>query len=238
MAAMPAPTPDNASLISVCIVEDDRDLRQLMVMALTDFGFQARGCACARDFYRDWVRQPCNIVLLDINLPDEDGFSIMEHLRAHSEAGIIMLTARSGLDDRVRALTGGADVYLAKPVQLEELAANIVSLSRRLNAKKETSDRPSGWQLSEDGWFLLPPSGQRVALTTSERTVMQLLMDEAGRTVTREALAAALGHEEPEYPLSNRLDMLLSRLRRKVVDETRQRLPLKAVRGVGFSFLR
>lgn len=230
--------------IALALVEDDEDLREEIVEALVDHGFDVRGFPASRELYLGLMQRPCDIAILDIGLPGEDGFSIMEHLRAATQAGIIMLTARGQTGDRVRALRGGADIYLVKPVDIEELAANIVSLARRLNKVPDKAPAPveqpgektgtAFWRLSSDSWVLLSPGGGKVQLSTSERTVLEALMHQAGATVSRETLVTALGHH-PDDVFSNRLDMLISRLRRKVQQATGEPLPLRSVRGAGFS---
>jgi two-component system, OmpR family, response regulator PhoP len=228
---------NNLTHITIFIVEDDEDLRQVMTVALTDYGFEVRGFPGSREFYRELVNQPCDIVLLDINLPGEDGFSIMEHLRVGSDVGIIMLTARDGQEDRVKALTRGADIYLTKPAQLEELVANIVSLSRRLHSKNGVvPGNDGGWRFSLDGWSLLSPDGKYLLLTASERVVLEVLLRRRNEVVSRDELIDALGHKN-DYFLDNRLDMLVSRLRRKIQHSTGTRFPLRTIRGTGFSFL-
>ncbi|WP_168734391.1 response regulator transcription factor [Pseudothauera nasutitermitis] len=223
--------------IEVCIVEDDEDLREEISLALRRMGFGVRALAGSRDLYLALLQAPCDVLVLDLNLPGEDGFTIIERLRGLLSAGILVLTARSGTDDLVRCLTSGADAYLVKPVDFRELAANIVSLSRRVR-EAHPSSAPAmptvlTWQLAGDGWSLVGPQGRRVALTASERILLQLLFEQANTAVRRDVIISALGHQ-PDYYLDHRLDMLVSRLRRKVQEAVGTPLPLKAVRGVGF----
>lgn len=229
--------PDHRS-IAIVLVEDDADLREEIAEVLAERGFDVRSFPGSRELYRALMLRPCDIAILDIGLPGEDGLSIMEHLRLSTHAGIIMLTARGQTEDRVRALRGGADIYLVKPVDLEELVANIISLARRLSAAPATAGKnePPAWRLSAGGWVLLAPGGGMVPLSASERTLLQALMHQAGETVTRETLVDAFGRQADDV-FSNRLDMLISRLRRKVLSTTSEALPLYAVRGVGFSIV-
>jgi len=154
--------------------------------------------------------------------------------------GIIMLTARAQTEDRVRALLGGADVYMVKPVDLRELLAVIGSLARRLSASEslpanalETMASP--WALSADGWTLFDPDGASLPLTAQERAFLQRLWQQAGEAVSREELAVAMGGDPYEYDF-HRLDTLVSRLRRKAAD-LGLTLPLRAVRGMGYLFI-
>lgn len=221
--------------ISVCIVEDDQDLREEVVQSLAEYGFDVRGFPGSRELYLGLLRRPCDVAILDVGLPGEDGFSIMEHLRATAVMGIIMLTARGQISDRVRALMGGADVYLVKPVDMAELVANVVSLGRRVRRiENQGQDTRDGWQISTDGWLLTSPSGTAVTLSSSERALLNILAQRPGTTIPRETLIKALGYH-PDDVLSNRLDMLVSRLRRKISQTTGEKLPLHAVRGIGFS---
>jgi two-component system, OmpR family, response regulator PhoP len=230
-------TNDSEHIISISIVEDDEDLRRILAAALGDFGFDVRDYPGSREFYRDLWNKPCSIAILDINLPGEDGFSILEHLRASSDIGVIMLTARNQKQDRLQALTQGADVYLTKPVDLDELVANIANLSRRICCPTVSPRIPTNsWKLSADRWSLFAPNGKIAALTASERAILGELLDHMDEAVTRDALVEALGHAS-DYLLPNRLDMLISRLRRNVLALTGCQLPLRTIRGIGFSLL-
>lgn len=229
------PDPIGNHDIAVCIVEDDTDLREEVVQTLLEHGFDVRGFPGSRELYFGLLQQPCDVAILDIGLPGEDGFSIMEKLRTTASIGIIMFTARGQMTDRVRALMGGADAYLAKPVDMVELVATIVSLARRLRAAESAAqERDGGWKISDDGWILSSPSGMSVSLSGTERAFFQVLARHIGTTVSREELIKALGHHADEV-LSNRLDMLVSRLRRKVAQATSEKLPLHSVRGIGFA---
>jgi two-component system, OmpR family, response regulator PhoP len=221
--------------IAVCIVEDDCDLREEVVQTLLEYGFDVRGFPGSRELYFGLLQQPCDVAILDVGLPGEDGFSVMENLRTTASIGIIMFTARGQMTDRVRALMGGADAYLVKPVDMVELVATIVSLARRLHAAKSAAhERGGGWCLSDDGWLLSSPAGGSISLSGAERSFLQVLAQHVGITVSREELIRALGHHADEV-LSNRLDMLVSRLRRKVAGATSEKLPLHSVRGIGFA---
>lgn len=232
--------PDIGAGIEVCVVEDDADLREELVAGLGDFGFAVRGFGDAISLYRGLLQMPCDVMVVDIGLPHEDGFAVAASLRAISNVGIVFLTGRSAVEDRIRGLMDGGDAYVVKPVDLHELVAILLSVRRRMVAMQPamatTLERPAtgqGWTLQSGGWALLAPNGVSVTLTTSERALMQSLFDQADEVVSREALVVALGHRS-DYYLNHRLNMLVSRLRRKVQDETGCVLPLRAVRGRGF----
>ncbi|MDX9767495.1 MAG: response regulator transcription factor [Ectothiorhodospiraceae bacterium] len=225
--------------IEVCCVDDDTDLREAIVRALDAQGFRARGFGGSRELYLGLLQRPCRIAVLDVGLPGEDGFSIAANLRANDPGmGIVMLTACGGTDHRVQGLLGGADAYLVKPVDMRELVATLHSLARRLGRPTEAASTATpGWHLALDGWCLVAPDATQISLTGSERALLQTLMRSPDLPVARDALVTALGHDS-DYYLPHRLDMLIGRLRRKVLETAGRPLPLKAVRGVGFVFSR
>jgi len=221
--------------IEVCYVEDDQQLREYTVHALGRYGYEARGFPGSREFYYGLLQRPCDIAILDSGLPGENGFTIATNLRASSDIGIIILTTDEPYTGMQRqAGASGADAYLAKPVEIRDLVAVLHSVARRLRIGQRES--PTGsWSLTPDGWFLITPNNERISLTPSERSLLRIVMRELDLPISREALIEALGHST-DYYLPHRLDMLISRLRRKVLNVAEQPLPLKAVRGIGFAF--
>jgi len=161
---------------------------------------------------------------------------VTRYLRSSSSIGIVMLTGRGGTADRVHGLSMGADAYLAKPVNLDVLAATLHSLGRRLGSfaavAAHDQARP-GWRLHSNGWSLVAPGGGTVTLTLAERCVIGLLMSKAGEAVSRETLIAALTPDIYDFD-PHRLETLIHRLRRKVSSGTREALPLRALHGVGY----
>lgn len=230
----------------VVVVEDDIELRDaILVPGLTDHGFDTCGVASAEALYRHVLGNACDLVVLDVGLPNEDGFSAAAHLRAAlgMKVGIVMLTGRAGGGDRVRGLEGGADAYLAKPVEVEVLAATLHSLIRRMRV--EVSPGPmaaasgvphaSLWRLESDGWCVRSPTGRQVALTLAERRILSRLAANAGEPVQRDVLISDLTDDVDSFD-PHRLEMIVHRLRRKVEDRSGEILPLRAVRGAGYAF--
>lgn len=229
--------------LEICVVEDETDLREEIVESLEAAGFHVRSFPASRELYAALLVAPCDIVVLDVGLPGEDGFAIAEHLRSLGSIGIIMLTARAQNEDRVRGLQQGADAYLVKPTDLRVLEATIVSLARRLNklaraaadlAAVTSPPTAPSWALSDDGWTLSCPAGGTLALTAQERIFLGCLVARTGSAVTREELATALSADPCHYDL-HRLDALVNRLRKKAGD-LGLNLPLRPVRGVGYVF--
>jgi len=226
----------------VALVEDNPDLREEIVFGLTRLGFQVWAVASAAEFYQEVTTRPCHVAIVDVGLPDEDGFSVSARLRAISPIGIIMMTGRGHIEDRVRGLQGGADAYLVKPVDLRELAAVISGVVRRLWATPPTLPAPPEVNVGAD-WTLEPAERLLVApmragqmrLTNSEYLFMQHMLRNFRQVVTRAQAADAIDPtRQSDFDL-HRIDMLVSRLRRKA-EEARIDFPLRAVRGRGYIF--
>ena len=226
---------DDAMRPHVVVVEDDDVLRDTLVApALRDFGFRVTGLGTVRELDRVLdVDQP-DIVVLDVGLPDGDGFSIAERLYRQSRVGIVMLSGRHTQADRVRGLTNGADAYLAKPVVMHELAATLRNLMRRLRPPARDVPNEPVWRLDNQGWCLIAPNAVSVALKSHERAMLRVLLDEPGEPVARDVLIAAVGGDEQFDP--HRIEVLVYRLRSKVAKHAGLVLPLNAVRGSGYVF--
>lgn len=218
------------------VVDDDKELRDgVLLPGLRGFGFDAVGVGSAIELYKWLVSHSCTLVVLDIGLPDDDGFAIAKHLRETTGAGIIMLTGRDAKSDHIRALTEGADVYFSKPIDVELLASALHSLSRRMSANTQTTHMPAvatQWRLEADGWRLLSPNGSVIALSLTERIILKCL-EGADHPVAKDVLIAELEQVLDDFDPS-RLEMLIHRLRRKVESKAGQELPLSAVRRMGY----
>ena len=218
--------------LQIAIVEDDASLSEWLVRELTLDGFSAYACANAMAFWRHAALTPPDVVVLDIGLPDEDGFSIARQLRKSSSVGIIILTGYGDDTDRERGLLDGADAYLVKPVNVRVLVASIRSVARRLPVMTTPPSKPEGWCIHAQGWKLLTPSGVSVTLNAYERHLLRSLMAAEGTPVTKEQLIGDLGGSQT-FDV-HQLEMVIYRLRRKVAAISAPPLPLEAVRGVGY----
>ena len=221
--------------IETCIVASDRALRTHGADALRSMGFGVRAFEDSRGLYLGLLRATCDVLVLDVELAGEDARTIIKELKGLLGIGIIALTASNATADLMTCLGAGADICLVKPLDYRELAANMVGLSYRVGDARHrgTAQSARTWRLTDDGWVLVAPQRARVPLTASERILLQLLFDRANTAISRSTVIEALGHH-PDYYLDHRLDMVVSRLRRKVIDTAGLPLPLKAVRGVGY----
>jgi DNA-binding response OmpR family regulator len=224
--------------IRVAVLEDDEALREeILLPALSDYGFSTQGAASAAELYRHMLSQQFDMVVLDIGLPDEDGLTVAQHLRTMSDIGIVMLTGSTDRQHQIQALHNGADGYLIKPVDLDVLAAALHSLARRMTPLPHgmfpDQASVSRWRLEADGWRLVSPRGTIVALTAIEQCVLTTLMSASNEPVLRDSLIQALNHSRYDCD-PHRLEMIIHRLRRKVLSQTKEMLPLLTVRSKGY----
>jgi DNA-binding response OmpR family regulator len=232
--------------ITVGLLEEDADFRNELALGLGGYGFDV--CFTADDaahFYRCFEKTPTDIVILDANVPGDDGFSVATRMRARHAVGIIMLSDRVALEDRVRGLEGGVDIYLTKPIDLLELSSIIRSLMRRMRITLATSMStsqqteptavPGSWALAEGGWTLIDPWGRSLSLSAQEKIFMSALVNAAGLVVSRECLSQLFLPEDPQGFEVRRIDVLVSRLRSKS-QALGMKLPVVSVRGKGYVF--
>lgn len=226
----------------IAVVEDDEELREAIVLPLLrDAGYRASGHANALGLYRDLLARRVDLVLVDVGLPDEDGYAVVRHLREVSPGlGIVILSGYRRESDRIRGLEVGADAYLTKPMDPSQLLDTLATLvaSRQVRPVPEGAGRAgaSGWQLEAGGWCLLAPDGTSVRLSLPERQVIQVLAAAGGESVSRDALIAALSHDIHLFD-PHRLEMLVHRLRRKCASAAGEALPLATLRGAGYALV-
>ncbi len=222
------------------VVEDDNELRErILVPGLRSEGFEVDSSDSAMTLYRALSLRSWDLFVVDIGLPDENGFEVARHLRQRGEAGIVILTGRASAEDQVRGLDGGADAYLSKPVGVDVLAAALRSVLRRIAPGAQVVvpvPMRAGWCLQQQGWQLVSPSGSRVALARGERLLLTLLTNATGEVVEREVFIDRLRSDDREFD-PHRLEMLVHRLRRKVRAASGEDLPLNTVRGLGYLLL-
>jgi DNA-binding response OmpR family regulator len=225
----------SAETLRLLLIDDDALLRdRVLTPRLRQFGFEVMAIGHVGEMAQAIERCKPDIVLLDIGLPDHDGFEVSRNLRAQfSDIGIVMLTGRSETTDRVRGLSEGADAYLSKPVEIDVLVATLHSVARRLKPSSNPAILAGTWKLDSDDWLLLSPSGGRVILSKTERLLLEELMRQPNQVVVRDALIGAITDDIHAFD-PHRLDSLIHRLRRKVLTVTGEPLPLNAVHGQGY----
>jgi DNA-binding response OmpR family regulator len=218
------------------MIDDDTSLGGLLVEYFERFGHALATAATAADGRHRLRRDDPDLLILDVMLPDADGMELCRTIRAESDVPILMLTARGDVPDRVLGLEYGADDYLPKPFEPRELVARVETLLRR---SRDTTAR----RLSAAGGLVLETETRRVTLgeepvelTAMEFELLRVLMDSRGRVLSRERLLRELrGIDADSYDRS--VDMLISRLRKKLADDSRRPRFIKTIRGAGYQFV-
>jgi two-component system OmpR family response regulator len=232
----------NADLSHILIVDDDREIRALLAEQLQDAGYRVSTAADGVEMRGRLGRTVADLIILDLNLPREDGLTLCRQLRAKSNTPVIMLTARGEPIDRILGLEMGADDYLPKPFEPRELLARIRSVLRRAQALPENLEPLSARRTLFNGWtfdfeqrHLIDPDGRVVMLSGAEFRLLRVLIQHANRVLSREQLLA-LGAVRQTESLDRAVDLQISRLRQKLRDDPRAPVLIKTVRSEGYVF--
>ena len=222
------------------IVDDDPDIRSLLAEQLVKAGFLVSTAGDGAEMRRVMEREHIDLVVLDLNLPREDGLTLCRDLRARSSTPVIMLTARSEPIDRIVGLEMGADDYLAKPFEPRELLARIRNVLRRaqaLPANLETLStgkaKFAGWTFDLQKRHLVDASGRVVMVSGAEFRLLRVFVTHPNRVLTREQLAT-LSSGKTYDSQQRAIDLQVSRLRHKLGDDKAESPLIKTVRNEGY----
>lgn len=220
------------SRASVILVEDHDTLREVTVESLSAQGHSVRGAADADELDELLMRAPADVVILDVNLPGESGWSICARLRQGSpRIGIIMLTALGAEEHRVRGYSEGADIYLAKPTSQAELAAAVTNLARRSSIGSGGGDGQL-LILDEAACRVIGPLGESV-LTPAEVQILRGLALAAGRQLAYWQLLELVGAHQDAHAKAA-LEVRITRLRMKLSAVGAPAPSIRAVRRMGY----
>jgi DNA-binding response OmpR family regulator len=223
---------DPQHIVNIIVVEDNLELQDILVTGLRYFGHDVRGVNDGIGLDKALVEITADIVILDLGLPGEDGLSIAARLRKICSCGIVMVTARGRIDERVQGLESGADLYFVKPVDIRELEAAIKNLHRRISPWK-----PMLWRFNAITSMLSTPNGFDMLLTAQECILMKTLLEIPGRNIARRDIFLALNQPDDLYA-DKRLEAMISRLRSKLkACDPSQELPVRARHNLGYAFL-
>jgi YD repeat-containing protein len=220
----------------VLLVEDDARVRRVLAMALRDEGYRLSESETGQGALAGFADAAPDVVVLDLMLPDVDGFEVCRQLRRVSDVPVIVVSALGDSHDIVAGLEAGADDYMTKPVVAKELSARIRALLRRSRAAPAHPPTVLGDLEIRPKEGVVLRSGEPVALTTTERRLLEQLADHVGEPVTRETLLAEVwGYD---YFGDGRLvDVHMSRLRGKIEPDPGNPRHVLTVRGVGYKLV-
>jgi DNA-binding response OmpR family regulator len=225
----------------VLVIEDDKDIALGLRIVLERGGFAATLAAGGRDGLRMFHSARPDLVILDIGLPEMDGWTVLERIRDLSDVPVLMLTAHGQESDKVRGLHGGADDYLTKPFGNDELTARALALLRRRpSAGASDAEAP---EVFDDGVIEVnfaarevSVNGEPVALTPTEYRLLAALVRHQGQVLSAQTLLD-LAWSDPLGIGPERVKYTVMRLRRKLgADQETASSPIEAVRGFGYRY--
>lgn len=216
------------------VVEDDEDIRTLIAKYLVDHGFTVTLAGSGGEMDKILASEKVDLVVLDVNLPGEDGFSICLRLRNVNRLPVVMVTSRGEDMDRILGIELGADDYLVKPFIPRELLARIGAVLRRSAPEQEAEKATEkycfeGFVLELLTRRLSRPSGARVILTSAEFETLLTLCQRPGRVFSRDQLKSAATTDRS-------VDITVSRLRQKIEKDPRDPVLIQTVRSMGYVF--
>jgi len=230
----------------IAVVDDEASTRDMVGEYLGTHGFQVSLCDGGASLRELLTKEAPDLIVLDLNMPEEDGLSIVRDLKQRSAIPVIMLTATASAIDRVVGLELGADDYLAKPCELRELVARIRSVLRRSHGaahpaaaandgKQARSVRFGTKWLDLDAHVLRDEQGNEHPLTTSEFTLLKAFADNPKRVLSRERLLDLANARDPEA-FDRAIDVRITRIRRKIEPDPDHPSIIRTVRGAGYVF--
>ncbi len=223
----------NPMMDLIYLLEDDDSIRKLVIYALNSQGYEAKGFERPAEFWKAMGQAQPDLVLLDIMLPEEDGLTILQKLRAAAgtkKLPVIMLTAKNTEYDRVVGLDSGADDFISKPFGMMELVARVRAVLRRTESREENSDYQLGELFVSPKRHVVKVDGEEVSLTNKEFELLCLLLEHQGMAMTRDAIMDGVWGQE--FSRENRtLDVHVRTLRTKLGSAGHY---IETVRGVGY----
>ena len=229
----------------IAVLDDDAQITRLLDGYLRSQGYRVTETHAGPALLHLMTADTPDLVLLDLGLPGEDGFSIARQLREHWHCGLIIITGRGDAIDKVVGLEVGADDYVTKPFDLRELLARIKAVLRRTLAAPAASGatatataplrryRFAGWELDLGARRLVDAAGREVSLTGGEFDLLAVLLAHAGRVLSRDFLLEQTRRREAA-PFDRTIDVQVGRLRRKLEADADDPLIIKSVRGAGY----
>jgi two-component system OmpR family response regulator len=226
--------------VTILIVDDDRDIRTLLADYLDSNGYRTLTAADGSAMWAMLEQKRPDLLVLDLNLPGDDGLTLCRKLRADSSLPVIMLTARSEPLDRILGLEMGADDYLPKPFEPRELLARIRSVLRRSHAMPSNQETQTAqrmlfgdWALDLSARHLVDPKGMLIMLSGAEFRLLRVFLEHPNRVLNRDQLLNLTQGRDSD-PFDRSIDIQISRLRQKLGEDARSPQIIKTVRNGGY----
>ncbi|SDX82362.1 two component transcriptional regulator, winged helix family [Ruegeria halocynthiae] len=226
----------------ILVCDDEIDVREMLQEYLSKRGYRVSAASGGEELRAIISAEAVDVMIMDINMPKEDGLAILRSLRPENTTPVIMLTAAGDVVDRIIGLEMGADDYLGKPVDLRELEARIKAILRRgaiaepaSVANDSDGARFGDYTLNNEAAKLLAPDGSEVQLTAMEYRLLKVFADNKGRVLNRDQLLEQ-AHDRSWDPFDRSIDIRISRLRRKLESNPEKPEIIRTVRGIGYLY--
>jgi DNA-binding response OmpR family regulator len=218
----------------VAVVEDDALVAQTLTQVLGEFGFRSRWFRTGSELLAHLAQAQPALCIVDLGLPDRDGLDLIRDLQRQHDCGVLILTGRGFVSDKVLGLELGADDYMVKPFEPRELIARVRSILRRYEKLERTEEQRVAhfeqWRFDHASHVLIGADGSEELLGTAEAKLLQTFVERPNRILTREQLAGS----DDVSPTDRSIDVRVSRLRRRLRDDPHEPQLIKTVYGAGY----
>jgi DNA-binding response OmpR family regulator len=218
----------------IALAEDDPLVARTLGQVLGEFGFKHKWYRTGTELLRQIPLIQPALCIVDLGLPDRDGLDVVRDIQQHHDCGVLILTGRGIISDKVLGLELGADDYMVKPFEPRELVARVRSILRRYDRSEKAPARKrahfEGWQFDPASFSLTGPDGKEDFLGTAEARLLLLLLEKPNRILTREQLAGTADLS----PMDRSIDVRVSRLRKRLGDDPHEPKLIKTVYGAGY----
>lgn len=220
-------------MIKIAIIEDDKGLNNGIALALKNENYQFAQFFSLTEALNAQLYSDTDLIILDINLPDGNGFDYLQELRKHSDVPVIILTANDLETDEVMGLELGADDYITKPFSLMVLRARIEKILKQQNKQKQ-SQYEIGDLVFDFEQMLFKKDGQEFELSKTEQKLLRMLVENSGITLSRAKLVDAIWTGGAEYVDENALSVVIKRLRDKIENTPSKPKYIQTIYGIGY----
>lgn len=227
----------------IYVVEDEPDIRRLVCDVLEGYGYAVTAFSSGREARQAIRREPPSVCLVDLGLPDMDGLSLVRELWEDVRFGVIILSGRSSVSDRVLGLELGADDYIVKPFEPRELVARVNTVIRRreqlavaASGAANAKARFAEWTFDPGNLTLTASDGRQESLTAAEASLLAALLRAPKRVLSRDQLQGEATMDRDDLPFDRAIDVRISRLRKKLEQDAKAPRLIKTVYGAGYLF--
>ncbi len=217
---------------TLALVEDDLEFRSGLARYLAQLGIEVEAFADSNELLAHERAFDFDFYVTDLMLPGVQGIELIKVLRCRSNAGVVVVSGRLSPETFKETITAGADMYLSKPVQFDQIALVIEAVQRRVGV---TGQQQNAWRLDRNAGQLVAPDGARIDLSEADCALMACFVEAKGEVVSREALLQRLG-KASEQGTAGGLNATIFRLRRRIERATPATVPLQTKSGIGYAF--